>query len=109
LAAPEFTPLDPLSTFETSALAEEMTEKLKNEHPDLLALYISGGGISGAINAPRTCGKAGKIMAVGYEFMDNTRPREEGCRNPFANSAFHVNSLFCPSEWCRKRNRLQTA
>jgi LacI family transcriptional regulator len=71
--APEFTLLEPLSTFETSAVAGEMTEKLINEHPDLAGLYISGGGISGAMSALRTCGKAGKIVAVGYELMDTTR------------------------------------
>jgi LacI family transcriptional regulator len=71
--APEFTLLEPLSTFETSAVAGEMTERLVNEHPDLEGLYISGGGITGAMSALRTCGKAGKIVAVGYELMDTTR------------------------------------
>jgi LacI family transcriptional regulator len=71
--APGFQLLEPLSTFETSAVAEEITEKLIAEHPDLLGLYISGGGMSGALNALRLTGKAGKIIAVGYELMDNTR------------------------------------
>ena len=53
--APAFTLLEPLSTFETSAVAEEMTEKLLSEHPDLVALYVAGGGISGVMNALRTC------------------------------------------------------
>lgn len=71
--APEFQLLEPISTFETSAVAEEMTEKLIGEHPDLIGLYISGGGISGAMNAIRSCGKSGQLMTVGYELMDNTR------------------------------------
>jgi LacI family transcriptional regulator len=71
--APGFTLLEPLSTFETSAVAEEMTEKLIHEHPDLIGLYISGGGISGALNALNSCRMAGKIIAVGYELMDVTR------------------------------------
>jgi LacI family transcriptional regulator len=71
--APNFQLLEPISTFETAAVAEEMTEKLIQRNPDLAGLYISGGGISGAMTALRTCGMAGKITAVGYEMMDNTR------------------------------------
>jgi LacI family transcriptional regulator len=71
--APGFQLLEPISTFETAAVAEEMTEKLVQQHPDLAGLYISGGGISGALAALRTCGVAGKITAVGYEMMDITR------------------------------------
>lgn len=71
--APEFQLLEPISTFETSAVAEEMTEKLIKENPDLIGIYISGGGISGAMNAIRSCNKSGELITVGYELMDNTR------------------------------------
>jgi LacI family transcriptional regulator len=71
--APEFTLLEPLSTFETRAVAQEMTEKLIREHPDLVGLFISGGGISGAIAGLRSTGMAGRIVAVGYEMIDVTR------------------------------------
>lgn len=71
--APEFTLLEPLSTFEASAIAQEMTEKLLAEHPDLVGLYVSGGGISGALAGLRSVGKAGKIVAVGYDLFDVTR------------------------------------
>ena len=71
--APEFTLLEPLSTFEAAAIAQEMTEKLLAEHPDLTGLYVSGGGISGALAALRGAGKAGKIVAVGYDLFDVTR------------------------------------
>lgn len=71
--APEFTLLEPLSTHEASAVALEMTEKLLEEHPDLAGLYVSGGGISGALAALRSTGKAGKITAVGYDLFDVTR------------------------------------
>jgi len=71
--APEFTLLEPLSTFETSAVAEEMTEKLLAEHPDLTGLFVAGGGISGAINALRSTGKSGQLTALGFQLMDNTR------------------------------------
>jgi LacI family transcriptional regulator len=71
--APEFTLLEPLSTFESTAVAEEMTEKLIREHPDLLGLYVAGGGITGVLAALRSTGMAGKIAVVGYEIMDVTR------------------------------------
>lgn len=71
--APEFQLLEPLTTFETSAVAEEMVERLAAEHPDLIGLFISGGGMSGAISGIKTCGWAGKIVTVGYELMENTR------------------------------------
>lgn len=71
--APEFQLLEPISTFETSAVAEEMTEKLIKDNPDLIGIYISGGGISGAMNAIRNSNKSGQLVTVGYELMDNTR------------------------------------
>jgi LacI family transcriptional regulator len=71
--APEFTLLEPLSTFETSAIAEEMTEKLLSEHPDVRGLIVAGGGMTGVINALRTLGKGGKIVTVGHQLMENTR------------------------------------
>ena len=71
--APEFTLLEPLSTFESAAVAQEMTEKLLADHPDLVGLYISGGGISGALAALRAAGRAGKMVVVGYDLTDVTR------------------------------------
>lgn len=71
--APDFTLLEPLSTFESSAVAQEMTEKLLNDHSDLAGLYISGGGISGALAALRSSGRAGSMVVVGYDLMDTTR------------------------------------
>lgn len=71
--APDFTLLGPLSTFETSAVAQEMTEKLLKEHPDLAGLYVAGGGISGALAGLRTMNRAGSLVAIGYELMASTR------------------------------------
>ncbi|MEI9406736.1 LacI family DNA-binding transcriptional regulator [Mesorhizobium argentiipisi] len=72
--APDFTLLEPLLTFESSAIAQEMTEKLLNENPDLSGLYVAGGGITGTIAALRSTGRAGSIVVVGYELMESTRP-----------------------------------
>jgi LacI family transcriptional regulator len=71
--APGFTLLEPLLTFESSAIAQEMTEKLLNDNPDLSGLYVAGGGITGAIAALRSTGRAGNLVVVGYELMDVTR------------------------------------
>ncbi|WP_374432385.1 LacI family DNA-binding transcriptional regulator [Tabrizicola sp.] len=71
--APEFILLEPLSTHESAAVAQEMTEKLLSEHPDLAGLYVSGGGISGAVAALRGSGRAASIVVVGYDLMDVTR------------------------------------
>lgn len=71
--ASDFVLLEPLSTFESSAVAEEMTERLLSDHPDLAGLYVAGGGISGVLAALRTTGRAGTLVVVGYELMDNVR------------------------------------
>lgn len=71
--APDFTLLEPISTFESAAVAQEMTEKLLTDHPDLAGLYISGGGISGALAALRASGKAGQMVVVGYDLTEVTR------------------------------------
>lgn len=71
--APEFTLLEPLTTFESSAVAEELVERLLRDHPDLTGFFITGGGMSGALAALRSTGRAGNLVAIGYELMDNTR------------------------------------
>lgn len=71
--APEFTILEPLSTFETSAVAEEITERLVSDHPDIRGLFVAGGGISGVIRALRAPHKASNIVTVGHQLMENTR------------------------------------
>jgi LacI family transcriptional regulator len=71
--APDPTLLEPLSTFEATAVAQEMTEKLLRDHPDLSGLYVAGGGITGALAVLRGSGRAGKTVVVGYELMDVTR------------------------------------
>jgi LacI family transcriptional regulator len=71
--APDFTLLEPIATFESAAVAQEMTERLLRDNPDLAGLFVAGGGISGALAALRATGRAGQIVVVGYELMDNTR------------------------------------
>lgn len=70
---PDFTLLEPLSTYESSAVAQEVTEKLLTDHPDLAGLYITGGGISGAIAALQARKSAAKLVVVGDELTEITR------------------------------------
>ncbi|MEY5101145.1 MAG: hypothetical protein RJA36_3864 [Pseudomonadota bacterium] len=71
--ASQFTLLEPLSSFESDAIARELTEKLLRDHPDLRGLYVSGGGISGVLAAIRASGRAGQLVTVGHDLMDTTK------------------------------------
>jgi LacI family transcriptional regulator len=71
--APEFTLLEPLSTFESSAISQEMTERLLRDHPDLVGLYVAGGGITGAVTALRGSDLGCRITVVGHELTGVTR------------------------------------
>jgi LacI family transcriptional regulator len=65
--------LEARSTFETASIAREVTEQLLEEHPDLIGLYVSGGGISGAVAALHDSGRAKEIVTVGYDLTEVTR------------------------------------
>ncbi len=69
----EFTLLEPLSTYESSTIARELTEKLFSQHPDLCGLFVSGGGITGALSALRDRPANEDFVSVGYELFDATR------------------------------------
>lgn len=68
-----FSVLEPLPTYGSAAVAREHVEKLLTEHPDLCGLYISGGGVAGAIAALRAMPKHNDFVAVGYELFDDAR------------------------------------
>ena len=70
---PNFSVLEPLPTYESAAVAREHVEKLLTDHPDLCGLFISGGGVTGAIAALRAMPKRDDFVAVGYELFDDTR------------------------------------
>ncbi len=70
---PAFTLLEPLATYESAAAARELVEGLLNEHPDLCGLFVSGGGITGAIAALRNTPKREDFVTVGYDLFDETR------------------------------------
>ncbi len=65
--------LEPLSTYESSAVAHELTEGLLARHPDMCGLFISGGGITGALAALRDRKPDDGFVSVGYELFETTR------------------------------------
>lgn len=69
----DFTLLEPLATYESAAAGRELVEGLLNDHPDLCGIFISGGGITGALAALRDTPKRDDFVAVGYELFDETR------------------------------------
>lgn len=68
-----FSILEPLATYESATVAREHVERLLTEHPDLCALFISGGGVTGAIAGLRNTPKREDFIAVGYELFEDTR------------------------------------
>lgn len=69
----DFSLLEPLATYESAAVGRELVEGLFKEHPDLCGLFVSGGGITGALAALRDVSKREDFVAVGYELFDETR------------------------------------
>lgn len=70
---PAFTLLEPLTTYESAAAARELVEGLLSKHPDLCGLFVSGGGITGALAALRHTDHRQDFVAVGYDLFDETR------------------------------------
>lgn len=68
-----FTLLEPLTTFESASVARELTEELFLNQPDLCGLFISGGGVTGALAALREVEQRDDFVAVGYELFETTR------------------------------------
>lgn len=71
--APDFTLLEPVQTFEDNAIARDVTEQLLRREPDLVALFVAGGGMPGALEALRASGRAESIVTVGNEMTEHTR------------------------------------
>ena len=69
----KFTLLEPLPTYESSAVGRELVEDLLKKHPDLCGLFVSGGGITGALAGLRDMPRRQDFVTVGYELFDATR------------------------------------
>lgn len=71
--APGFSLLEPLQTYEDNTVAREVTEQLLRTEPELVGLYVSGGGMKGVLQALISAGKGSEIIVVGHELTDHTR------------------------------------
>jgi LacI family transcriptional regulator len=68
-----FTLLEPVQTFEDNAIACELTEQLLRREPDLVGLYLSGGGMVGMLDALRTFDRGASLVTIGLELTEHTR------------------------------------
>lgn len=62
--APDFEVLETLINLETAEITHEATINLIQKHPDLVGLYVCGGGMEGAISAVREEQLQGKLAVV---------------------------------------------
>jgi LacI family transcriptional regulator len=68
-----FTLLEPLQTFEDKSIARDVTEQLLRREPDLVGLYVAGGGVVGVLEALRASGRQGGIVTIGHDITEHTR------------------------------------
>jgi LacI family transcriptional regulator len=71
--APDFSVLEPISTFEKTQFAYEGMQDLLRRHPDLVGVYVAGGGMEGVIEALRESHSGKSIIAVCNELIPETR------------------------------------
>lgn len=71
--APDFTFLEPIQTFEDNSIGRDVTEQLLRREPDLVALYVAGGGMPGVMQALRASTRARSIVALGNDLTEHTR------------------------------------
>ena len=62
-----------MPTYESLAVGRELVEDLLKTHPDLCGLFVSGGGITGALAGLRDMPRRQDFVTVGYELFDATR------------------------------------
>jgi len=68
-----FEVLDTLVNLDTSEITHEATANLLAQHPDLVGLYVAGGGMEGAISAVREEGFAGRIQLIVNELTPESK------------------------------------
>lgn len=71
--APEIQVLDALMSLEHAHFAHETTLDLLRREPDLVGLYVAGGGMEGVIGALREHGRYEKLVVVCNELIPETR------------------------------------
>lgn len=71
--APSFRVLDAIVNLEEPRIAHEATLDLLHRHPDLVGIYVAGGGMEGVISALREEGCAGRLSVVVNELTPDTK------------------------------------
>lgn len=71
--APRFEVLEAATSFEQPHYAQETTRDLLRRHPDLVGLYVAGGGLEGVMQAIREEGASSRLVTVGRELTVATR------------------------------------
>ncbi|EJT06091.1 LacI family DNA-binding transcriptional regulator [Rhizobium sp. CCGE 510] len=71
--ASEFDVIDTLINLDTPEITHEATLTLLQKHPDLVGLYVCGGGMEGAISAIREESLGGKIVLVVNELTPDSK------------------------------------
>ena len=71
--ARDFQVVDTRLTVETERDARQVTEQLLADHPDLVGIYVSSGGIEGVMDALRDSDRQARIVVVCHELTDSTR------------------------------------
>lgn len=70
---PQFQVLDTLVNLETRQLTYEATLNLLARHPDIVGIYLAGGGMEGAIQALREVRQSGQVALVVNELTPESR------------------------------------
>jgi LacI family transcriptional regulator len=71
--APHLQLLEPLINFEEPRFAYQGTLDLLQKTPDLVGLYMVGGGVEGVMEALREADATRRITAICHDLTDNTR------------------------------------
>lgn len=71
--APDFEVLDTLINLDAEDITHEATINILHKHPDLVGLYVCGGGMEGAIAGVREAGFGGKIVLVVNELTPDSK------------------------------------
>lgn len=71
--APGLRLLEPLASFEDRRFAHEATLDLLKRHPDLVGMYVPGGGIEGIVEALRDRPGGSHVVVVAMDLFTDTR------------------------------------
>ncbi|SCB15782.1 LacI family DNA-binding transcriptional regulator [Rhizobium multihospitium] len=71
--APEFEVLETLINLDAVDVTHEATLDLLQKHPDLIGLYVAGGGMEGAIAALREENRAGDVTLIVNELVPESK------------------------------------